>query len=220
MTTATGGLSPREIARLQGRAARFLTATCVINRAGVAVATVAARVQPYVGEVQATPDPGSVPMGEARWLVHLPAGTDVRQLDRLTIGGTVYAAVEILAPRTIELDRQVVCYQVTLADGSPAYLHANATVLCLRSGQQVGGARRVQFAWAGPDDKLDPTGILITARIYDAPTADWRRGDYVLVTQIDGIPSLPTELGLEVHAVHPEPAPLALLHLDLTGDAL
>jgi len=214
--TATGGLSPREIARVQGRAARFLTATCVINRGGADVATVAARVQPYVGEVQATPGPGSVPVGEVRWLAHLPAGTDVRHLDRLTIGGTVYAAIEILAPRTIELDRQVVCYQVALADGSLAYLHANATVTCLRGGQQVGGARRVQVAQA-VSGATTPEGIPVPDLLYDVPDADWRTGDQATIVTIDGHTVAPRPRAFTVGVVRRVPAPLALTEVQLRG---
>lgn len=212
-----GLVSVAELADLRGEVQALMTTSCTLSRAGVADVQTVCSIVPELREIRPT---NNRQEPAERWLLQLPVAIDARPHDRLVTPQGTFLATIVRDPRTMDLARQVVCYQVALADGSLAYLHANATVTCLRGGQQVGGPRRVQFAWAGADDKLDPTGILITARIYDAPTADWRRGDYVLVTQIDGIPSLPTELGLEVHAVHPEPAPLALLHLDLTGDAL
>jgi len=210
-------LDAAELADLRGEVQALMTTSCTLSRAGAPDVQTVCSIVPELREIRPT---NNRQEPAERWLLQLPVTIDARPHDRLVTPQGTFLATIVRDPRTVDLARQVVCYQVTTADGSLAYLHANATVLCLRGGQQVGGPRRAQFAWAGPDDKLDPTGILITARIYDAPTADWRRGDYVLVTQIDGIPSLPTELGLEVHAVHPEPAPLALLHLDLTGDAL
>lgn len=46
------------------------------------------------------------------WTVTLPAGVDVTVSDRLVIGGRTLEAVAVLAPRSWEISRRVLCAEV------------------------------------------------------------------------------------------------------------
>jgi hypothetical protein len=55
--------------------------------------------------------------GETQWIVTLPVGADVRDTDRLSIGGVRYEVVAVLGPQTLELSRKVRCRKEGMAGG-------------------------------------------------------------------------------------------------------
>jgi hypothetical protein len=217
-------LDAAELADLRGEVQSLMATPCVLSRSGAPDVQTVCSIVPERRELRPT-DNRLVP--SERWLLQLPLGIDARTGDRLGTPLGIFLAVIVRDPRTIDLARQVVCYQLTTADGRLAYLSPNATVNGYRggaAGPTLGPAyagRRVEFRWAAPDDRDTGMGIVLTARLFDTPDAAWRRGDWVDIGALDGITaSLPLQFGLEVHAVHPIADPLARVEVDLIGDAL
>jgi hypothetical protein len=114
-------LTAGEIAGMQAVCGQTLDESCAIGRRGEVsdgggrktityptVATVDCARAPYDSQGSEAPL-GDRATAQARWIVTLPAGTDVRSSDRLTIGGTVYEVLSIRSDRTYELTTRVEC---------------------------------------------------------------------------------------------------------------
>lgn len=203
-----------EVMSIRATAVGFLPDTAAIARAGAARGVVACRVRPFSNLVVRSM-PGFIPVGESRWELLVPAGTDVAPLDLLTINGTVYEAIDVLDPRSIEILRSVVCYINTAADGSLAYLHDNVTVLRKRAGV-ADMQRRVQIFHPSRDEVIQAAGGVIPIHVYESPDADWRALDRLTILALDGA-ALPPVVNYSVKSVTRVPAPLALTDLELAG---
>jgi hypothetical protein len=126
-------LSLIQLSRLQGAVLRTLADVAAISRGGVSVASGLACA------VVADPYETHFPWMAAgqvtrRWVIVLPAGTDVRQGDRITVTGDgVYAVADVGTPQTWALSAQAFCYRVYAADGTtPTLFVPNATISILR----------------------------------------------------------------------------------------
>jgi SPP1 family predicted phage head-tail adaptor len=105
-------------------AARYLTDTCVIERATrtrdslggttatwTTLATVPCAIAPR--NLQPSEQVLAGRLGSrTAWTVRLPAGQDVKPADRLSINGLPYEVVDALGPRTIEVLRTVVAVRI------------------------------------------------------------------------------------------------------------
>lgn len=72
------------------------------------IATVACRVSP-MGNLPVERAIADRLTGVQFWAVTLPAATDITAADRIVSGGRTFEVVGVLAPRTWELARRVVC---------------------------------------------------------------------------------------------------------------
>lgn len=206
-------LDDAELADLRGEVQALMTTSCTLSRVGVPDVQTVCSIVPELREIRPT---NNRQEPAERWLLQLPVTIDARPHDRLVTPQGTFLATIVRDPRTVDLARQVVCYQVTTADGSLAYLHANATVTCLRGGQQVGGPRRVQVAQA-VSGATTPEGIPVPDLLYDVPDADWRTGDQATIVTIDGHTVAPRPRAFTVGVVRRVPAPLALTEVQLRG---
>lgn len=207
-------LSAADITSMRGTLLATMTDTAAIVRdGGTVLAAVACRVAPYGGFVR--PVPGFIPMGEPRWAIKLPSGTDVRTLDLLTVNGLVYEVLDVEDPRTVELARLAVCHVHSYADGSLAYIHANATIVKHRA-SVADLTLRVEVFVPTRNEQIRADGGLIPLHVYDAPAADWLTGDRLTIQSFDGI-ALPEVVNYRVSKVTRVPAPLALTDLELKG---
>lgn len=209
-------LSAQDIASMRSTMLQTLADTTAIARAGATVsAATPCRVAPYGGMVR--PVPGFIPAGEPRWALKLPAGTDVRALDLLTVAssGVVYEVLDVEDPRTVELARLAVCHVHTYADGSLAYIHDNATVVKHRA-NTPDLTRRVQLFVPTRTEQIMAGGGMVPLHVYDAPAADWLTGDRLTIQALDGA-ATPEVVNYRVTKVTRVPAPLALTDLDLAG---
>jgi len=212
-------LSAADITSMRGTLLATMTDTAAIVRDGVTVlsggaASVACRVAPYGGFVR--PLPGFIPMGEPRWAIKLPAGTDVRTLDMLTVNSVVYEVLDVEDPRTVELARLAVCHVHSYADGSLAYIHANATIVKHRT-SVADLTLRVQIFVPTRNEEIEAAGGMVPLHVYDTPTADWVTGDRLTIQSFDGITAAPEVVNYRVSKVTRVPAPLALTDLELAG---
>ncbi len=75
---------------------------------------VACRIAPATDAVRRAEDiiAGRVAQ-DAPWLLTLPNGTDVVATDRVTSGGRTFEVSVVLAPRSWELDRRLLCREVS-----------------------------------------------------------------------------------------------------------
>lgn len=112
-------ISAREAARLVGDVAGVQPSTVVLRRAVTAsdglggrtntfgpVATVAARITPVSSDV-VEKVVGERLRDQMVWKVALPAGTDVRQGDRIAADGVTYAIEAVRGGRSVEVERVV-----------------------------------------------------------------------------------------------------------------
>jgi hypothetical protein len=114
-------LSAADLADMRATVADLLVETATLSRGTPAsdgaggqtvtwatAATVAARLGPVGGSPEEREVAHRVTSPSLR-TVTLPAGTDVRLGDRLVISTVTYEVVAVLAPRSWELSRRVVC---------------------------------------------------------------------------------------------------------------
>jgi len=117
-------LNTAALAGLQSVAAYALTASCAIVRdtevsdgAGgqtptpVTVATVACRISLTGGQMPAERELAARLQVAAPYTVRVPAGTDVRETDRIVSDGRTYQVVGVIAP-TWEVVRKAICEEV------------------------------------------------------------------------------------------------------------
>lgn len=216
-------LSPNQLTRMQATATRVLQTTpCTLSRGGGALGSTTCYVRPSTQSVH--PIPGVASVGDLVWLIDLPAYTDVRTGDHIGALGTVYLVVQVKEPRTIEIQRQCVCYVLVAAGSTGPTLLCNATVTVTRqSGTAVATGRRVFLEWPTAADPIQPAGALVVGFLYDVPAVDagsgpvYLLGDKVTITEEDGFPVVSHQASFTVGLVQHIADTMPLVRIHLSG---
>lgn len=215
-----------DVANLQATAAAYRTLSAQIVRAGVTLpGTYSCRVVPSQAFFQ--PVPGSVLLRVPTWEVILPAGTDVREADVLSVSwpGPVvrtYGVTSVLDPRSFEVER--ICTAYLLSDGAlpgggvDIYLPTNATVNVKRGTASAHYTNHaVYLEYPTRQEQIMAGGAEVPVLLADLPDANYQNGDTVTIVSVAGHTVVPHPAALRVGLVERLSGPPPLTGVQLTG---